>query len=181
MAIDLGAIAKGYTADKVSALLAEYGVTSALVSLGGNITAIGTKPGGPSWRVAVRNPDDPESYLCILSISDQTVSTSGGYERYFEQDGVVYHHILDPLTGSPARSGLKSVSVVSSSGTVADALSTALFVLGEDAALTLWRACDDFDAVLVREDGTVLVTEGLESRFEFEGERHGYTCEIVRR
>ncbi len=182
MAIDLGAIAKGFAGDEASALLTtEYGVTSALVSLGGNITAIGKKPDGSGWRVAVRDPADAESYLCILTLSDKTVSTSGGYERFFEQNGVTYHHIIDPDTGYPAQSGLKSVSVVSSSGTTADALSTALFVMGEEDALALWRASDDFETVLVRDDGTVLVTEGLENGFDFQGEHNGYTYEIVRR
>lgn len=182
MAIDLGAIAKGYAGDSVSELLkSQYGVTSALVSLGGNITAIGTKPDGSNWRVAVRDPADAQSYICVLSLTDQTVSTSGGYERYFEKDGITYHHIIDPDTGYPAQSGLTSVSVVSVSGTAADALSTALFVMGEEDALALWRVSDDFEAVLVREDGTVLVTEGLENGFDFQGGDHGYTYEIVRR
>lgn len=181
MSLDLGAIAKGYAGDKATALLREFGVSSALVSLGGNITAIGTKPDGSGWRVAVRDPNNQEGYLGIITLTDKTVSTSGGYERFFEQDGVIYHHIIDPKTGYPARSGLQSVSVVSASGTVADALSTALFVMGEEDALALWRASDDFEAVLVRDDGVVLVTEGLENVFEFLGETNGYTYEIIRR
>lgn len=181
MAIDLGAIAKGYAGDQVLSVLTGYGVTSALVALGGNITAVGKKTDGSNWRVAVRDPSNEDSYLCVLLLTDKTVSTSGGYERYFEQDGVTYHHIIDPDTGYPANSGLKSVSVVSSSGVTADALSTALFVMGEEKALDLWRASDDFEAVLVRDDGVVLITEGLENAFEFQGESNGYTYEIVRR
>lgn len=181
MAVDLGAIAKGYAGDQLAALLAGRGVTSALVALGGNITAMGLKPDGSSWRVAVRDPKSQENYICVLSLSDKTASTSGGYERYFEQNGVIYHHIIDPQTGYPARSGLTSVTVVSSSGATADALSTALFVLGEEKALSMWRASDDFEAVLVRENGQVLITEGLESGLDFQGEGYGYTYEIVRR
>ena len=181
MSLDLGAIAKGYAGDKAIALLGEFGVSSALVSLGGNITAIGTKPDGSGWRVAVRDPNDQEGYLGVLTLTDKTVSTSGGYERFFEQDGVIYHHIIDPKTGYPALSGLQSVSIVSASGTVADALSTALFVMGEENALALWRGSDDFEAVLVRDDGKVLVTEGLENIFEFLGDSNGYTYEIIRR
>ena len=181
MAIDLGAIAKGYAADQVTSVLKGKGVTSAMVALGGNITALGTKPDGSSWRVAVRDPANEDSYLCVLSLKDKTSSTSGGYERYFEQDGVIYHHIIDPDTGYPARSGLTSVTVVSSSGVTADALSTALFVMGADKALALWRASDDFEAVLVQDNGVVLVTEGLESALDTQGGSHGYTFETVRR
>jgi thiamine biosynthesis lipoprotein len=181
MAIDVGAIAKGYAGDEALAVLSDYGVTSALVSLGGNITALGTKPDGSAWRVAVRDPADSESYVCILALTDKTISTSGGYERYFESNGVIYHHIIDPDTGYPAQTGLKSVSVVCASGTTADALSTALFVMGEEKALELWRSSDDFELILVRDDGVVLVTEGLEKGFEFQGEKHGYTYEIVHR
>ncbi|MPM78812.1 FAD:protein FMN transferase [bioreactor metagenome] len=181
MAVDLGGIAKGFAGDRSLAVLADYGVTSALVSLGGNITALGQKPDGSPWRVAVKDPKDPESYLCVLSLRDRTVATSGAYERYFEQDGVVYHHIIDPSTGYPARSGLLSVTVVSPSGAVADAMSTALFVLGEEKGLALWRASEDFEAVLVREDGTVLITQGLFDQQEFQGAERGYTCEMVSR
>lgn len=181
MELDLGAIAKGYAGDQCTQLLSSYGVTSALVALGGNVTAIGSKPDGTSWRVAVRDPDNEDSYLCVLSLQDKTASTSGGYERYFEQDGVIYHHIIDPDTGYPARSGLKSVTVVSSSGTTADALSTALFVMGEEKALELWRESSDFEAVLVRDDNKILITDGLENGLDFQGESHGYTYEIVRR
>lgn len=181
MELDLGAIAKGYAGDQCAQLLGSYGVKSALVALGGNITAVGAKPDGTSWRVAVRDPDNEDSYLCVLPLQDKTASTSGGYERYFEQDGVVYHHIINPDTGYPARSGLKSVTVVSSSGTTADALSTALFVMGEEKALELWRASSDFEAVLVRDDNKVLITDGLENGLDFQGDSHGYTYEIVRR
>jgi len=181
MATDLGAIAKGYAGDEVAAVLSEYGVTSALISLGGNITALGTRPDGSSWRLAVRDPANESSYVCILSLADKTVSTSGGYERNFEQDGAIYHHIIDPDTGYPAQSGLTSVTVVSPSGVTADALSTALFVMGETAAMALWRVSDDFEAVLVREDGVVLVTAGLENSLDFQGKDRGYTYEIVRR
>jgi thiamine biosynthesis lipoprotein len=181
MELDLGAIAKGYAGDQCAQLLSSYGVTSALVALGGNITAIGAKPDGTNWRVAVRDPNNEDSYLCVLPLQDRTASTSGGYERYFEQDGVIYHHIIDPDVGYPARSGLKSVTVVSASGTTADALSTALFVMGEEKALELWRESSDFEVVLVRDDNKVLFTDGLESGLDFQGGDHGYTYEIVRR
>ncbi|MPM25996.1 FAD:protein FMN transferase [bioreactor metagenome] len=181
MAIDLGAIAKGFTANRVLEVLAAHKVTSAIVNLGGNISVLGTKTDGSDWRVAVRDPKDSESYVCVLTLTDKTLSTSGGYERYFEENGKTYHHIIDPKTGYPAETGLTSVTVVSSSGATADALSTACFVLGEDKALELWRSSSDFELVLVREDGKVLVTEGLEKDLDTQGGNNGYTFEIVRR
>jgi len=181
MAIDLGAIAKGFAAEQVLKVLTSRNVTSAIVNLGGNISVLGTKTDGSDWRVAVRDPNDSESYVCVLSLTDKTLSTSGGYERYFEENGKTYHHIIDPKTGYPAETGLTSVTVVSSSGITADALSTACFVLGEDKALELWRASSDFELVLVRDDGKVLVTEGLENELDTQGGSNGYTFEIVRR
>ena len=181
MAVDLGGVGKGYAAAQAEAVLRSYGVESALLSLGGNITAMGTRYDGQSWQVAVRDPQDQEGYLCVLSLQDVTVSTSGGYERYFESGGQTYHHILDPATGAPARSGLRSVTVVAPDAVMDDILSTALFVMGPERALDYWRAAGDFEAVLACEDGTVYVTEGLEDGLDFRGEEAGYTCEIVRR
>ena len=184
MAADLGGVAKGYAAARASQVLTEAGVTSALLDLGANITAVGNKPDGDPWRVAVKNPQDTQDYLCVLSLTDQTASTSGGYERYFEEDGVVYHHIIDPATGWPADSGLLSVTVVSANAAQADALSTACFVLGPEGALDLWRADSGlapFELVLCRTDGTVVITEGLEEGMTFHGEEGGYVCEIARR
>ncbi len=169
--IDLGAVAKGYAGDALAALLREKGVESALLELGGNIHTVGSKPDGSDWRVAVRDPADKEGYLGVVSVSNKAVVTSGGYERYFEQDGVRYWHIMDPRTGAPARSGLASVTVAADSGLYADALSTALFVMGREAALDYWRAHRDFEAVLVSEDGSVTVTAGLEGSFTLSGAR----------
>ena len=166
--IDLGAIAKGYTSSRLMDLFAEYDVVSALVSLGGNVQVYCTKPDGSKWRVAVEDPfsDSEEAYAGILSLQDQAAITSGAYERYFEQDGVRYHHILDPSTGYPAESGLSSVTIVSADGTLADALSTALFVMGKDKAITYWRAhADEFDMVLIEDNGNITISEGLEDSF----------------
>ena len=154
--IDLGAVAKGAIGDEVVSLLRERGVTCALLDMGGNIFTLGQKPDGSPWVVAI---DDPASdgYVGTLTLEgDWAVSTSSGAQRYFEKDGVRYHHILDPQTGAPARSGLSSVTVLAKSGLVADGLSTALFVAGEEeAARILETAYPDAAAVLVREDGTV--------------------------
>lgn len=181
MEVDLGAVAKGFTAGRAEAVLREQGVTSALLDLGGNITAIGSKLDGTAWQVAVKDPQDTQQALCVLSMEDQTASTSGGYERYFEENGQVYHHIIDPKTGYPAQTGLRSVTVISSNHMLADALSTALFVAGPEQALDFWRSRDDFELVLCTEDNRVIVTEGLEAGYRPAGEDRGYTYEIARR
>ena len=166
MKIDLGGIAKGYTSSRIMDIFKENGITSGLVNLGGNVQALGTKTDGSNWRVAVQSPDDTEDYLGVLSIRDKAVITSGGYERYFEQDGVTYHHIIDPKTGYPAENGLVSVTIVSSDGTLADGLSTSLFIMGEEKAAEFWKAhSDEFEAILETDDGTIYVTEGLKDSF----------------
>jgi thiamine biosynthesis lipoprotein len=164
MEIDLGSVAKGYTGDQVTALLRENGVTSALLNLGGNVQALGAKPDGSPWRVAVQDPSG-DGYLGVLEIDDQAVITSGGYERYFVEDGVTYWHIIDPATGAPARSGLTSVTIVGDSGLLCDGLSTSLFVMGLEDAARFWRENGGFEAVFVTEDGQITMTEGLQDQF----------------
>ena len=181
MEVDLGAVAKGFAAREAEAAIRDAGGTSAMLDLGGNVTVIGAKEDGSPWRVAVKDPRDTGSYLCVLALTDVTLSTSGGYERYFEEDGVRYHHIIDPETGYPADSGLLSVTVVSADHLLADALSTALFVAGPEEALDFWRSRDDFELVLCTGQGELLVTEGLEDVFTFAGADRGYTYEIARR
>lgn len=164
--IDLGGIAKGYTSDKIMKIYEKYNVTAGIVSLGGNVQAYNTKPDGTLWKVGIENPDDANSYLGVISVKDKAVITSGGYERYFEEDGITYHHILDPDTGYPAESGLKSVTIVSENGILADGLSTSLFVMGKEKALIYWRKnCDKFDMVLEDDDGQIIVTKGIEEYF----------------
>ena len=162
MEIDLGGIAKGYTSSQIMQIYQDCGVTSGLVNLGGNVQALGCKTDGSKWRVAIQSPDDTEEYLGILEIEDQAVITSGGYERYFEEDGVTYHHIIDPATGYPADSGLISVTIVSDDGTLADGLSTCLFIMGEEKAVQFWREnSDEFEAIMETSDGKLYVTEGI--------------------
>ena len=162
MEIDLGGIAKGYTSSQIMQIYQDCGVTSGLVNLGGNVQALGCKTDGSKWRVAIQSPDDTEEYLGILEIEDQAVITSGGYERYFEKDGVTYHHIIDPATGYPADSGLISVTIVSDDGTLADGLSTSLFIMGEEKAAQFWREnSDEFEAIMETSDGKLYVTEGI--------------------
>ena len=166
--IDFGGIAKGYTSQKVMEIYKKYGVTGGLAELGGNVQVMGVKPDGTPWRVGIEDPGDTSQILGVLSLNkDSTVITSGGYERYLkDRDGNVYQHILDPSTGYPADNGLTSVSVVMDNGTMADGLSTALYVMGEDRAIDFWRThANTLDLVLMTEDGRLLVTEGIANSF----------------
>lgn len=168
MSLDLGAVAKGRLGEVLSQDLKELGVTSALLELGGNIQTVGTKPDGSRWRVGIQDPNSQEGgYLAIVEVADQAVVTSGDYQRYFEQDGQTYCHIMDPATAAPADSGVDSVTIVGSDGTVCDALSTALFVMGEEKGAQFWKDHPelDFEAIFVSQDGTIAVTEGLEEHF----------------
>lgn len=175
MQIDLGGIAKGYTSSQIMEIFTECGVTSGLVSLGGNVHVLGTKVDGSLWRVAIQDPDDSSSYIGVLSTLDTAVITSGGYERYFEEDGVTYHHIIDPRTGYPADSGVISSTIVSSDGTLADGLSTALYIMGVDDAIDYWREYgEEFDFILMDEDKNVYITEGIADSFETD-----YTVYVV--
>lgn len=165
MQIDLGAVGKGYTGDLVVEILKENGIESALLDLGGNIQTIGTKPDGTDWKIGLRSPFD-EGNFATLEVSDRAVITSGGYERYFVgDDGETYWHILDPKTGKPAHSGLISVTVIGDEGRLCDALSTSLFVMGLEKATELWRNRDDFEMILVTDDGKIYLTEVLENQF----------------
>lgn len=184
--IDLGGIGKGYASDRVAAIFREYEIPRGLVQLGGSVLAIGDRPDGAAWVVGIKDPRDPDNanaFAAVLNLTDAYAVTSGSYQRYFEQDGETYHHIIDPATGYPADSGLTSVTVVADSadgnGTMCDALSTALFVMGEEKALDFWRSGQyDFQLVLVTEDGRVVVTEGLTDVLT-EIDDNGYAYEIV--
>ena len=177
-AVDLGGIAKGYVSDQIEAIYEELEIESGAVSLGGNVYVRGTKPDDTLWNVGIQDPNHPngETLVGVLELRDAFAVTSGGYQRYFEQDGAVYHHILNPETGYPAENNLTSVTVIAPAngqtshlpghGTMCDALSTALFVMGEEEALDFWRESDlEFELVLVTQDGRVLVTAGMGSVF----------------
>lgn len=178
MEVSFGAAAKGYTAQKVLDIMAEAGVESAIVSLGGNVQTLGdTKPDGSQWTVAVIDPNDTGSYVGLLHTGQTAVVTSGGYQRYFEEDGVTYIHILNPETGCPVDNDLLSMTVVTSDGTRADALSTALFVLGSEGALEYAESHEDVELVIITKDNRVIVTAGLTDCFSESGE--GYTYEYL--
>lgn len=177
MEIDLGGIAKGFTSSRVMEVFKEHGVEHGLVSLGGNVQALGAKENGNPWRVAIQNPESELDYLGVLEIEDKCVITSGGYERFFEKDGVRYHHIIDPRTGHPADSGIISATIISKDGTLADGLSTSLFIMGKEQAAKFWRKnADRFDYVLEDADGKLYVTEGAEKMITTQAE-----VEVVRK
>lgn len=163
--IDLGAVAKGAIGDEAAKTLSQRGVSCALLNLGGNIVTLGSKPDGTKWVVAIESPFEGQDYVGSIAFSgSKAVATSSGAQRYFVRDGTVYHHILDPKTGWPAHSGLASVTVLADEGRLADALSTALFVCGEESAeqILLNAYGAEVSAVLVRDDGTVRVIGELE-------------------
>ena len=161
--LDLGAIAKGYAADELVRILRERKVKRAAVSLGGNVYVYGKKRGHSLWNVAIRDPFDPGKNAFMLKTKDATVVTSGGYERFFEQDGKRYCHILDPSTGRPAESGFVSVTIVSADSMTADALSTSLFVLGMEKISEIKKShiAGGFDFVCVAADGTAYASQAL--------------------
>lgn len=172
--IDLGGVGKGYAADLAAACWADAGDDeSAMLTLGGNIYAVGRKDGTDDWSVGVADPDDSQALAAVLHVSDETVVTTGDYERYFEQDGVRYHHVFDPATGYPAQNTLRSVTVVGTQSARCDVLSTALFVMGETRAWE-YAARQDIKAVFITADKRVRVTDALRAQFTFAGEEAGY-------
>lgn len=159
--LDLGAVAKGYAADKSVKLLSENGVETALLNLGGTIAAVGSKPDGTLWKVGVADPANPSDYVGFVSCKDKVVATSGGYERYFEQYGKRYIHIIDPKTGLPVDNGVASVTIISDSGVLGDALSTALFVMGLKKAQSYHRERGGFGFVILTEDKKAYVSRDI--------------------
>ncbi|WP_434305766.1 FAD:protein FMN transferase [Clostridium botulinum] len=166
-AIDLGAIAKGYTADELKKVLLNHNVSSAFLNLGGNVYVLGNKPDKTPWKIGVQNPLEPRGdYLGIVSVSDKSVVTSGNYERFFERNGKRYHHIFDTNTGYPAEKGLISVSIISDKSIDGDALSTSVYTLGLDEGKKLIESLKDVEAVFVTNDKKVYTTSGLKDTFK---------------
>ncbi|MCD8348400.1 MAG: FAD:protein FMN transferase [Lachnospiraceae bacterium] len=160
--IDLGGIAKGYIADCLEEYLLSAGIESALINLGGNVQTVGTKPDGSSWKIGIQKPFGGSSdIITVVECTGESVVTSGTYERYFEVDGRIYHHILDPNTGYPADNGLVSVTILADSSTTCDALSTTCFVLGLEDGLELIESIDGVEALFITEDETMYRTSGF--------------------
>lgn len=173
--ISFGAVAKGSASQNAIAAMRAAGVTSAIMSLGGNVQTLGLKPDGSNWNVAIQDPDDTGSYVAVISVGETAVITSGDYQRFFIQDGVTYHHIMDPATGGPARSGLHSVTIVCQDGTMADCLSTTMFILGEEKALDYWRTYGGFEMILITDDDRIVCTQGLSDSFTLANENYTVT------
>jgi len=173
MMLDLGGIGKGYAADLAAQIYEKYGVQSALLNLGGNIFVYGAKEDGSDYRIGLRDPyGDENDYFAVLPVSNTSVVTSGIYERYFESDGVTYHHLFDPQTGYPANNGLAAVTVVCARSAEADALSTALFVMGLEDGLAFAQGLDGVEAVFVTTDKMVYVTDGVKEIIEIANESY---------
>ena len=164
MQIDLGGIAKGYAAHQAIGVLRAAGVTHAIVSLGGNVQALGPRTDATPWSVGVTDPNNPAQLMGIVQIEDEAVVTAGDYQRFFELDGETYHHIMDPKLGMPANLGLASVTVVGSNGAQADALATAFYVMGKERALQQYKAQGGYDVVFIEKNGQVTATAGLKER-----------------
>lgn len=167
VSIDLGGIAKGHAVDRAISILRARGFEHASVSAGGDSRILGDRRGKP-WVVGVRDPDNEDEMKAVLPLSDVAVSTSGDYERYFDDNGVRYHHILDPGTGDSAR-GVRSVTILGPDATTTDGLSTSVFVLGLEKGLSLINALPGVDAIIVDAAGKLRYSEGLERPLETAG------------
>lgn len=169
--IDLGGIAKGASAKNCIEYLKGQGVTDAVISFGGSIACIGDADNkDDGWVIGIKNPFEVSQIVGSVNVTDCYIAVSGAYERFFEKDGVRYHHIFDPMTGYPANTDIESVAVISDDASLSDALSTALFVMGKEKALDFYsEGLYDFDAVIILTDGNIVVTDGIRDVFTFNG------------
>lgn len=166
MIIDLGGIAKGYAADKITQYLVSEGIQNAIINLGGNVYVLGANPDGKDWSVGIQNPFEPRGqYLGIVHIKNKSVVTSGIYERYFEKDGKRYHHILNPFSGYPVENSLVSTTIISDRSIDGDALSTTVFTLGLTEGMKLIESLDNIDAIFITNENKVYMTSGIKDIF----------------
>jgi thiamine biosynthesis lipoprotein len=165
-AVDLGAIAKGYTADEIKGILLENKISSAIINLGGNIYAMGHKVDGTDWNIGIQNPLDTRGeYLGTVSVSDKSVVTSGNYERFFMVGTKRYHHIFDPKSGYPSENGIISTTIISDESIDGDVLSTSTYILGIENAKKLVESIDGVEAVFVTDDKKIHITSGIKDSF----------------
>ncbi len=168
MALDLGGIAKGYTLDRAAAVVKKLGVTSALVTIGGDVLVIGEREPGKPWRIGVEDPRDPKGIVAVAALKDKVIVTSGDYERFFIKNNKRYHHLLDPSTGYPADK-LQSVTLVTSDGTTAEAVSVSVFVMGAQEGLKYLEALPGIEGFVIDSAGKIFATPGAQSIFEMKG------------
>ena len=162
-ALDVGGIAKGFAADAVRDIFYKHNIKSALIDLGGNIFALGSKDDGTPWKVGIQNPFKPRGeYIGIFSVKNKSVVTSGNYERYFMKDGKRFHHIIDPKTGYPSQSKIISATIISDNSIDGDGLSTGVYILGIDKAMEIIEAIDGIDAIFITEDKKVYKTSSID-------------------
>ena len=171
MIIDLGSIAKGYAADEIAKILSANNVNSAIIDLGGNILAHGVKPTGDNWRIGIQNPyKERGGIIGVLQVKNKTVVTSGIYERYIEEDGVRYHHLLNPHTGYPFDNNIAGVSIITDKSIDADALSTTVFAKGIEEGLKFVESLNNVDAIFISKDNKVYTTSGVKDSFSLDDE-----------
>jgi thiamine biosynthesis lipoprotein len=163
MRIDVGGIGKGYAADQAVETMQKAGAVAGVVALSGDIKTFGRLPDGKMFPVGIQHPREDGSVLAWIDLEDEAISTAGDYERFFERDGVRYHHILDPRTLQPAR-GCQSVTVIAREGVWADGLDTGIFVMGPERGMELVEQLPDVEAIIVDAEGRVLVSSGLKQR-----------------
>lgn len=166
MRIDVGGIGKGYAADRAAEEMKRAGTHGGVVALSGDIKTFGVLPDAAGFPVGIKHPRQEGALIAIIDLKDEAISTAGDYERFFERDGVRYHHILDPQTLRPARS-CQSVTVIGKEGTVADGLDTGIFVLGSERGMALVERLSDVEAVIIDDQGKVTVSSGLRSRLRY--------------
>lgn len=165
-ALDVGGIAKGFAADEVRDIFYKHNIKSALIDLGGNIFALGSKEDKTPWKVGIQNPLKPRGeYVGILSVKDKSVVTSGNYERYFMKDGKRFHHIIDPKTGYPSQSKIISATIISDNSIDGDGLSTGVYILGIDKALRIIEEIQGIEAIFITEGKEVYITSGIKEIF----------------
>ncbi len=174
--LDFGGVGKGYALQEILSAMAQTEIPYGIVSMGSSVGVFGQKPDGTPYQIGIKDPKNPDTVVGYMYIPSGFVSVSGDYERYFRQDGKVYHHILDPKTGYPADTGLSSVAVYTQNGASADALSTALFVMGTAEGLALYESGQvAFEAAFITKDGRIVLTPGLTEDGRFQLTSKDYT------
>lgn len=165
MVMDLGGVAKGYATDMAVQKLRDAGIKSGIINAGGNVFVMGSKPDGSPWKVGIQDPRDRNGLVAVMEVTDAAVISSGDYERYFEEDGVRYHHIMDPSTGKPAR-GLMGTTIVTDNSTNADIFSTLMFVLGTEKGMEFQKKLSGVEVVFINDEKEISYTEGLEGKID---------------